>query len=223
MDKVKKIVLSLGGSLLYKNGSLDIQYIKSFTNLIKEYYAKGYWFGIVVGGGYIARSFQEQLKKYLDARGLDWVGIRATHLNAEILRQLLRDIAFDNIITDYRNIPKTDKILVGGGWLPGSSTDYDTVYLAYRTGVRVVINLSNVDGILIDGRIIEKVSYNQLLRIVPEWKPGLHFPIDKKALLFAKERKMTFIHINGRNLDNFRNLLDGKDFIGTVVSDSYGM
>jgi len=214
---MKKYVISLGGSLLYNENNLDIDYIINLTNLIKEFYNKDFWFGIVVGGGKIARDFQKILEKYLDCESLDWIGIRITHLNAEIIRLFLKDIAYEKILTDYENIPKTNKIIIGGGWLPGCSTDYDSAYLAYKIGVNTVINLTKVDGIFIDNKLVKKLSWMELEKILPEWKPGLNFPIDPKAAKFCKDNNIKFIVINGRNLENLRKVLENKKFMGTII------
>jgi len=215
--KMKRFIISLGGSLLYEEDKLDIDYIIKFTNLMRDFYNRGYWFGIVVGGGNVARYYQKVLKEYLDNESLDWVGIRITHLNAEVIRLFIKDIAYEKILIDYENIPQTDKIIIGGGWLPGCSTDYDAAYLAYKIGVNTVINLTKVDGIFVNNKLTERLSWMELEEIIPNWEPGLNFPIDPKAAEFCKNNNIKFIVINGRNLENLRNIFENKKFIGTVI------
>jgi len=216
-------IFSLGGSLLYKETSLDLDYIKNFCNLVRKYKEKIK--GIVVGGGYLARRFQKELS-FLEPEDLDWIGIRATHINAEIIRCFLKDIAYENILTSYDEIPKTKKILIGGGWLPGCSTDYDACLLALKLGIKTVVNLTNVDGlydkdprIYKDAKLIKDISWKDVKKMVGEWKPGLNFPVDPKACELAEKEGITFIILNGKKLDNLEKFLKGEEFVGTIIHE----
>ena len=55
---MKKIVISLGGSLICPK-EIDADFINSFKELLESYSKKEILFIVVCGGGYIARSYQE--------------------------------------------------------------------------------------------------------------------------------------------------------------------
>jgi uridylate kinase len=213
---VKRIVVSLGGSLLYKNNiELDIEYIQKFCSFIRDLYPN-YWFLIVVGGGRLARALQRQLS-FLSDECKDWIGIRVTQVNAEIVKQFLRDISYEEIITNYSSIPNTSKIVIGAGWKPGRSTDFCAVYSASLLGIKEVLNLSCVDGIYVDDKLVKRITYEDLKKMIPEWKPGMNFPIDEEALEIAHKNNIKFVTLNGRCFENIKNYLSGKDFKGTVI------
>ncbi len=218
-------VISLGGSLLYdKQGNFRIEYVTSFARLIRKLHNRGIKLSIVVGGGFLARKFQKYLLDWANNDDLDWIGIRATHLNAEIIRTLLSDIAYEKILTDYDRVPRTNKLLIGGGWLPGCSTDYDSVLLAIKLGWSRVINLTRVDGIFDkdpkefrDAKLIKRLSWKEVLEIVSDWKPGMHFPIDKKAAELGAKNNIKYYIVNGNNLNNIEKLITEGKFKGTII------
>ena len=96
---------------------------------------KGYQFYIIVGGGKICRDYNSAAKAIiqLSVEELDWLGIYTTRLNANFIRLIFKDIAYESIITDPSVLLKTNnKVLIGAGWKPGWSTDYDAVEFAKK-------------------------------------------------------------------------------------------
>ena len=53
--------------------------------------------------------------------------------------------------------------------------------------------------------------------IVDEWTPGKNTPFDPIASKKAEASSITVICAGGRNIENTRAILDGKDFIGTKI------
>jgi len=55
---MKKIVLKIGGSVLYRkeNMTLNVELIKEYIKLINDLYEANHQIAIVVGGGKLARS-----------------------------------------------------------------------------------------------------------------------------------------------------------------------
>lgn len=208
----------------------DTEYVLSFTNLIKEKLGKNK-FAVVTGGGMLARKYQDELraKKGVDLTNeeSDTVGIDATRENAKCVLKEFGDLAESEIFLDPRTPVLTGKnILVGGGWKPGHSSDGASVELARTLGAKIIINLSNTDYVYTadprtnpDAKPIEQMSWNELRNLLPkDWTPGMHAPFDPIAAGMAEELGVKVIALNGKNLENLSNYLDGKEFVGTVIS-----
>lgn len=227
MDTKEHIIISLGGSLIVPN-EIDVVFIKEFVDTITEYANKGFKFVIITGGGHTARTYIEALKKISNPNNidLDWIGIAGTRLNAELLRVSFGNIAHDSIIMNPDVITNTDKeILIGGGWKPGNSSDLAAVHSAQTVGARKLINLSNIDYAydkdpkkFSDAVKIEQSSWADFRQILPtEWDPGLNAPFDPIAAQKAEELGLEVVIMNGKNIENLKNYLDGKEFLGTVI------
>src|SRR5258708_6718462 len=123
-------VIKLGGSLLVPDGGIDAEYVNKFNAFIRKQIAeKGLRFFIFTGGGQLARHYidaaMEVIGHELTNDDLDWLGVHATRLNAQLVRTIFRDLAHPVIITDYSYIQKPDKpVIIAAGWKPGWSTDY---------------------------------------------------------------------------------------------------
>lgn len=227
MNKEDYIIISLGGSLIVPN-EIDVVFIKEFVNTIKEYIDKGFRFVVITGGGHTARNYIESLKKISDSNDidLDWIGIASTRLNAELLRVSFGDIAHSSIVMDPDAVPQTDKgVILGGGWKPGNSSDLAAVHAANSVKAKVVINLSNIDYAydkdpkkFPDAVKIEQSSWADFRKILPsEWNPGLNAPFDPVAAERAEELGLEVVIMNGKNIDNLKNYLNGEAFLGTVI------
>ena len=225
-DNLKKevIVLSLGGSVVVPD-NVDVKFLKGFRNLIKSYLKK-FRFIFTVGGGHTCRLYQKAANSIikLDAENLDWLGIHSTRLNAHLIKTIFFDVAHNKIIKDPNNKERFDKILVAAGWKPGFSTDYDAVILAKNYGAKTVINMTNVDSLYTKNpkeykgaKKIKKIDWQGFRKIVGDkWVPGMNVPFDPIAAKEAQRSKLRLVLL-GKNLNNFKNFLDGKKFQGSVV------
>ena len=145
MENNKYIIISLGGSLIVPN-KIDSIFLKKFILMVKDYTNKGYHFVIITGGGKTCREYNSSLKEIVKPTNedLDWMGISATRLNAELVRISFADLAYEKVLLNPDLVPQTDKlVIVGGGWKPGSSSDLDAVRSAKSVGASKLINLSN--------------------------------------------------------------------------------
>jgi uridylate kinase len=227
MIKNNKIVISLGGSLIVPNG-VDIDFVNSFISLIKEYISRGFSFIIITGGGKVCRDYDNSLKEIMKPSNedLDFLGISVTRVNAEFIRISFGDLAYERIILDPESIPDTDKpVIVGGGWKPGNSSDLAAIYAAKSIGSNRIINLSNIDHVYDkdprkykEAKPIDNISWTEFMDLFPrEWTPGENIPFDPIASSLASELLYEVIILNGKNIDNLRNYLDNKEFIGTTI------
>ena len=221
------IVLSLGGSLIYPK-EIDVPYLKKFHTLILSYIAKGKRFGIICGGGSICRTYITKANEVVPLQPFqnDMIGILTTRTNAQLVREIFAESAYKDVIIDYSKRIETDKpIIVGAGWVPGSSTDKDAVLLAHMYGAKTIINLTNVDYVydkdprkFSDATTIKKTTWKEFKHIVGgEWKAGMNLPFDPIAAALAEKEKLRVVVLNGNNLDNLEKYLAGKEFVGTVI------
>jgi uridylate kinase len=227
MEKEEHIVISLGGSLIVPN-EIDVFFLRNFVSVIKEYTTRGFKFIIITGGGRIARNYTLSSKEIGNPSNedLDWIGIQSTRLNAEFVRVGFGELAYPDIILDPENIPETDKpIILGGGWKPGNSSDLAAVFSAQTVGAKKIINLSNIDYVYDkdprynhDAIKIPKSTWSDFRALIPkEWDPGLNSPFDPVAAEKAESLGLEVAILNGKNIENLKNYLDGVEFVGTVI------
>jgi uridylate kinase len=224
---METIVISLGGSLIIPE-NIDEVFLKNFQTLILSQIKQGKKFVIISGGGKICRNYQNSAKKIKDLTPaeLDWLGIYSTRLNAELIRILFGDSAESEIILDPTLPIKLEKnMIVGGGWKPGWSTDYDAVILAKQIGAKRIINLSNIDYVYDkdpnkypDAKKIEKISWPEYRALIPdEWDPGLNTPFDPIASKMAETENMEVSILDGTSISNIEVCLNGEKFKGTQI------
>ncbi|MBR9699624.1 UMP kinase [Candidatus Woesearchaeota archaeon] len=220
-----KVIISLGGSLIYPE-QLDIDFLKQFKTVIEEYVKKGHSFVIFCGGGRLARNYQKAASEMVDLNDeqKDWIGIQATKMNAVLVRSLFKDV-YAKIVKDPTEKIDTDKkIIVCSGWKPGWSTDFDAVMMAKNLKAQIIVNMSNIDFVYDkdpkkadDAKPITVSTWDDFKKIVgTEWIPGLNTPFDPIATQKAADYGLTVIII-GKNLDNLKKILEGKEFDGTTI------
>lgn len=225
--KSQTFVLSVGGSLICPD-EVDAEFIKKFRELILKKVNQGNKFFIICGGGKINNRYNEAAQKIYNVsdNDLDWIGIMATRFNAQFMRILFGDLAHKDVIIDPTKKIKTAKsVVIGAGYKPGWSSDYDAVMIAKVSGAKTVINLSNIDYAYTDdpktnssATPIKNIIWKDFRKIVgDEWKPRMNKPFDPIASKLAEKSKIRVIIMNGRNLENFERCLEGMDFVGTVI------
>ena len=224
-------ILSLGGSLVVPNGGIDIQFLSDFNKFIRnQVSAKKRRFFITVGGGTVMRKYRDaavEVQGKITNTDLDWLGIHATRLNAQLVRTIFIDIADPRIIKHYEIILKIEKpVAIAAGWKPGWSTDYCAVTLCQDYGVKNMINMSNVDKVYDkdpkkyeDAKPIDTIHWKDYRKISGNtWSPGLNLPFEPIASKLAEELEITVKILNGKNLSNLEAALDGKPFVGSTIS-----
>ncbi len=223
-------VISVGGSLLAPDG-VDAAFVRGFVQAVERYVRSDESARAIVvcGGGMLARRYQQVYREIAgepSADAQDWVGIAATRLNAELVRQLLARWCEDPVVSDpTAHIGFGGRVLVAAGWKPGFSTDNDAVLLAERFGAAELINLSNIRQVYTAdpkkdpaARPLDCVTWKQLQAIVgDEWTPGKNSPFDPVATRRAAAAHLKVVFAEGADLENFDNILRGRPFVGTVI------
>ncbi|MBU0758198.1 MAG: UMP kinase [Nanoarchaeota archaeon] len=224
---MKSIILSLGGSIIAPN-EVDYFFLKEFKNFILEYLKKDNRFVIFCGGGKTNSRYNTAAQRVsvISKENLDWLGIMASRLNAELVRIIFGDLAYEKVIYDPTTKIKTDKkIIIGAGWKPGWSTDYDAVLVANQLGAKELINLSNIKYAYDkdpkkykDAKIIYETTWKKFRKIVgDEWLPRLSMPFDPIASKESEKNGLKVVIMKGTDIRNLKNYFEGKDFEGTVI------
>ena len=210
-----KIAISLGGSLLTgKNTTeptLNPQTYKKYATAIKKLHKEGHQIIVVCGGGNHARYFIETAKQLDASRAIqDNLGVKSTHINALLFTAALGDTADQTRIyqrsSDLKHAPQ-DKILVGGGYKPKSSTDYRAVIFAGKMNADLIINATDIDGVYTknptihpDAEKLPELTYQRLEKIIKQntrQAPGEYGLFDLKGVRLAKKLNIPLIIIDG--------------------------
>lgn len=225
----ERIIISLGGSLIVPE-EIDVNFLKSFREVILSQVEKGKKFVIITGGGKVCRKYQnaaEELNPSINDIELDWIGINSLRLNAQFVKSIFGDFAHERVIKNLLEEFSSEKpIIMGSAYKPGHSTDADAVFAAKTLNARTIINLSNTDHVYDsdpktnpDAKMYEKITWDEYLKLIPEeWKPGLSSPFDPVASREAKELGIQVIIMNGKPAENLASYLNGERFEGTIIS-----
>jgi uridylate kinase len=229
-------VLSLGGSIVAPDGP-DPRYVADFVRVARAWLARKpeARLVVVVGGGSLAREYQRayrelgaltggDARKASDAQ--DWIGVMTTRVNAELVKAAFGDDCADPVVTDPTGpLSFTGRVLVGAGWKPGFSTDFDAILLASRLGASSVANLSNIAKVYTadpkvdpNAKPIDAISWPDFRRVIgDEWSPGKNAPFDPVASREAERLGIKVKCASGKDLSCVEAILDDKPFFGTVI------
>jgi len=227
-------VLSLGGSIVSLPDGVNVNFLIKFKSLIENRVKQGDRFIIVVGGGSIARQYVsgfeminrkvKNIKNHDIAK--DWLGIKATYLNAWLVKSIFGNLAYECLVVNPNKKIKTNKSLIfSGGYLPGNSSDLVAVNLAETYGAKEIINLSNIDYVydkdprkFSNAKKIKQINWRDFLSLVGEdWKPGMNAPFDPIASKRCRDKNKKVIVLNGQDIKNLEKYFSGQKFKGTEI------
>lgn len=227
---METIVMSVGGSLIVPD-AIDTKFLHTLKSLLeKQIHDHDRRFVVIVGGGKTARTYQSAAAHIteLDPEDLDWLGIHATRLNAQLFKTICKGFAHHVVITnpdDIRRVPEHVKLIAAAGYKPGASTDLRAIQIAGHVGAKKVINLSNIDYVYtadpkkdFKAEKIEDLTWSRFRTLIPEeWDPGLSSPFDPIAAREAEEQGIEVAIINGAHLERLTHYLRDESFIGTRI------
>ncbi len=220
------IIISIGGSLLTRE--LTAENFKRYADVLRELKNKGHKIVVVCGGGKVCREYQK-IGKELGANNaaLDWIGIAATHLNASTLIAALGDLAYPVSLRTAGEVVEKfgDKIIVCGGNVPGSSTDYDAALFAKALEADMLVNATDVDGVYSadpdkypKAKKFNKLSHEEFERIILQnpQTPGEYRFFDLPGTKLIRKARIKTIFIDGTDPEEIKRAVEGKHH-GTVV------
>lgn len=222
-----KVSISLGGSLLTK--SMEAQSYRRYADAARRIWEAGHELVIVCGGGRPARQYITIAKELGGARDLqDNLGILATHVNALLLIAALGDAADPRIHRRASEVRAHlgDRILVGGGHRPGSSTDYRAALFAEAMDADLIINATDVPGVYDknpkthpDARKLDTLTYKELEKIIvanTRQAPGEYGLFDLKAVRLAARLGIPLVFVDGTDPEEIIRAVSGTHN-GTTV------
>lgn len=219
-------IISLGGAVIVPD-RIDTRFLRRFRDLICSFRRQR--FVIVCGGGATNRQYNtaaRALGRPTD-EDLDWIGIRAIKLNAELVRTAFGRLAYRQVLDrprDLTGIPR-ERVIVAAAFAPGHSSDYDAVLWARRFGAQRVLNLSNIPAVYTGdprrdraARPVTDMRWPEFQEIVgTTWSPRLSTPFDPIATKLAARVRLSVLVLNGRDIPNVRRAIEGKPIQGTVL------
>ena len=223
-----KIVFSIGGSILAPD-RVDEDYAGKLSNLLIQL-SQGNQVVAVVGGGRPARRAIEKARD----KGASWAecdhaGILATRENAKALIQKLEGKSNRRIPESIHEAAESYKggILVMGGTEPGHSTDAVAALLAEWLKADLLVNASNVDAVYdknpkehSDAKPYKEIPIKELMGIL--WncsmEAGKYPLLDLTSARIIERSRIRTIILDGRDLKNLRNAIEGRPYKGTTVT-----
>lgn len=224
---MEPVVLSLGGSILVAQEP-DTSYIRKLAKILIGISSKRKLY-VVTGGGRIARYYISAGRDLgADESFLDEMGIEVTRLNARLLITALGDRANHSPPKNYDEAVqsgRTHSIVVMGGVSPGITTDAVSALLAERVRAAILVNATSVDGAYTSdpkkdpsAQRIPKMTHADLVKLVgTSAGAGPHHVFDSVGASVLARSKIPLAIVDGTNLSNLRDALEGKSFDGTLV------
>jgi uridylate kinase len=225
---MKKIVISLGGSILIPE--IGKNRIRQYVPVLREIAGRHQLF-VVVGGGGEARRYIEAARALgIDEGTADEVGILVTRLNATMLVAAMGDAAYPKVAESHSEAKKFaehKKCVVMGGITPGQTTDAVAAVLAERVRAYVFINVTSVDGIYSadpkkepSAVRYEHLTPRQLLEIVGkvQMTAGLNTVLDVIAARVVERSGIPLVVLDGTDPENLRSAVMTGRYKGSVVA-----
>lgn len=229
--KIKmKIVLKIGGSLLYKeNGEINTELMENYLRVINTLITQNNQLVIVVGGGKLARKL---IKVSNEIGGnftyQDLIGVEASRIHALLFIAALKHYAYPKVPRSFEEALmalSVDKIVVTGGLQPGQSTNAVSSLLAEAWESDILINLSDVEkvydkdpDIYPDAKAFDNLSMDEFYSIIvkQEEQPGKYALFDKVGCEILKRSKKKIVFVKGDNPENILKVINNEP-IGTVI------
>ena len=218
--KGMKVSISLGGSLLTRNQDADTY--RRYSGALRRLKEKGHKLVVVCGGGRPAREYIGTARQLgAPDRLQDRLGILATHVNALLLIAALGEDADPRIHRRSGEVRRRldELILVGGGHLPGSSTDYRAVLFARAIDADIIVNATDYGGVFDkdpsrhpDAEQYRSLTFKQLEEIVRSrfrQAPGDYGLFDLKATRLARRCRIPVIFIDGTDPEEIIRAVEG--------------
>lgn len=212
-----------------KDEEPDTTYIRSLSKVLIGLSAR-YKLFVVTGGGKIARHYIKAGRDLgADESFLDEMGIEVTRLNARLMIVALGERACHTPPKNYDealHAAKNSSIVVMGGVSPGITTDAVSALLAERVRAIRLVNATSVSGAYTedpkknpDAKMIPRMSHRELVSLVSITPSGAgpNTVFDPVGARVLERSKIVLSIVDGRDLANLREAIEGKAFSGTLV------
>ena len=234
--KDKKIVIKIGGSLLFtKDKVLDRVKIDKFCQIFKSNkYSRSHI--IVCGGGMIAREYINAVRSFHGNEALcDTFGIDLSRINSKLLIASFQDFAFPLVPKTIQELSIAllfKKIIIMGGLQPGQSTTSVALEVAEFINAEELVILTDVEGIYDkdpkkykDAKLLKNLTYDQLQQIIinssedKQAAAGEYRIFDAVSLQILKRSNIKILIMSGKDLKEFEKYWNGEeDITCTIIS-----
>lgn len=233
----KKIVVKIGGSLLFKKDKeINRTKIQEFCQIFKQTEYSGNNV-IVCGGGRIARTYIDAVRYFQGNEALcDIFGIKISQINAELLISSFQDYAYPLVPKSMEELSSAllfGKIIIMGGLQPGQSTTSVALEVAEFINAEELVILTDVEGIydkdpkrFNNAKFLKSLSYSELQEIIvkssgdKQAAAGEYRIFDAVSLQILKRSKIKIRIMSGKDLKEFKKYWKGeKDIICTIISE----
>lgn len=206
----------------------DTSYIRKLAKILIGVSARHKLY-VVTGGGRIARYYINVGRDLgADESYLDELGIEVTRLNARVLITALGDHSFHAPPKNYDealHAGRTHSIVVMGGVSPGITTDAVSALLAERVKAKRLVNATSVDGAYTadpkkdpEAKRIPTMTHSELISLVGHSTgAGPNNVFDPVGARVLQRSKISLSIVDGNDMVNLRDALEGKKFKGTLV------
>jgi uridylate kinase len=233
--KYKRVLLKLSGEALMGSGNygIDPDRLSTYAAEIKAVVDKNAQVAVVIGGGNIYRGMRAE-KMGIDRVQGDYMGMLATVINGMALQAALEGIGVDTrlqtaikmeqIAEPYikrratRHLEKGRVVIFGAGTgNPYFTTDTAATLRAIEVGADVILKGTRVDGIYTAdpekdsaAKKYDKISFSEV------YEKGLNV-MDLTAFTLCNENKLPIVVFDMNKPGNLKNVLLGKEEVGTLV------
>ncbi len=223
----KVITISLGGSQIIPK-EINLQYLREFKKILLKNSNK-YKFIIVCGGGNIARKYISALKKEkINTKLQSLAGISATRMNARFMNYLFNidpKMGIPHTTKKLKQYVKKQQITFCGAleYKPNQTSDSTAAEIA-KAFKSKFINITNIKGLYTknpkkfkNAKFIPEITWEKFDKMAnkSKFQPGQHFVLDQTASKIILKNKIP-TYILG-NLKELNNLLNNKNFSGTII------
>jgi len=222
---MKKIVLSLGGSVLLRKDN-DTYFLRNLSKMLLDISTK-YQLYIVIGGGVTARTYITRGRTLgLHEIKLDELGIAITRVNAQFFSMTLGLPSTSVPNTTEEAAHRKESLVIMGGTTPGHSTDMVGAELAQKLQAERFVIATDVTGVYDkdpntnkDAKLFNTISIDTLIKTYgTSWETaGKNTVIDGPALKIIQQAKIPTYVVNGLVLPQLKKALLGEPFEGTSI------
>ena len=216
--------------MISKPEGVDYKFLEELKKVLSESSEK---FGVVTGGGYIAREYAKKARQQGASEfEADEAAIKGTWENAQITLGVFGKLAAPKVFKEFNNAKKAIKkykLVVMGGTIPGITTDSDSVLLAECVGAKKVINISNVDAIYDsdpqknpNAKKFSILSHDNLIRLAVDSDKrtaGTNFVFDLLACKLASRSNIEVHFVSGKKVEEIKSAINGQKHSGTIVKN----
>ena len=216
-----RIVIKVGGSLVFPDGGVDYVYLKRLIPVLSEIKNK-HQLIISIGGGKYLRNYMKNIDENSDGISVsntekEEIYIQLLYVNVLLLSKLLKMKPLIKISEIKEN---TSGII--GGIVPGRNTDANAALAAKKIKADLLIKITNVDGIYDkdpnnykDAKIMKTIKFADL-KANDNVSPVNYGVLDPISVDTIKKNKIKTVLMNGNKPENLLKVING-DRIGTLI------